>query len=467
MSTNVDSQDVVPKLDDQGIMQNPHMFAQILTQTGDHCRIHFPFAGQYTRKPTPSRKLIRSTAPASAPAANLAPLQPRSLSDQLEQFQESLVRSRALAAVIKSTSTSTTLEPIFKPGEVIELFGAKIKIPQKQHTPRIQELINEDPTAIDSSTTCFRHGLWETISHAYNRHLGLTLRPDDIWLAVAQGFSHYIHSHAKQYRSLILSEKHVQKKGKIPLTAELGTDIDLSQLIPQLYQQATSHMPQESKQPLSFAPQFSTTDMCSQLACMGTTLNAVKSFFRYQMHLSCGFSELILLGTPQDWQDLKAKVQSIFQLLSTTALQSGSKDPLQAWQTMLDSVLDKFIETRSATQWTKELDDFWGTSLVNQVWGSGGDCHTYLTGWLGAILPFDRDGYLLPLGHNEVESLPLGYVSFTVEHESQHHQVDCGFFGYQVSDKGHVSTVMGCRIDLEPRDQEEDQDRDQDQDQEF
>ena len=43
------------------------------------------------------------------------------------------------------------------------------------------------------------HPLIDTIQTAFSRHYPLTLSPDSIWLAIAQGFSHHIAENAEAF----------------------------------------------------------------------------------------------------------------------------------------------------------------------------------------------------------------------------------------------------------------------------
>ena len=54
-------------------------------------------------------------------------------------------------------------------------------------------------------------------------------------------------------------------------------------------------------------PAFSTTDPICAAAYTGTLMRALQTFFDYTVRTRCGIPEVTLLGTVEDWVDLRTR----------------------------------------------------------------------------------------------------------------------------------------------------------------
>ena len=54
-------------------------------------------------------------------------------------------------------------------------------------------------------------------------------------------------------------------------------------------------------------PAFSTTDPICAAAYTGTLMRALQNFFDYEVTTFCGIPEVTLLGTVEDWVDLRTR----------------------------------------------------------------------------------------------------------------------------------------------------------------
>lgn len=445
-------------LEPDGTLKDPHQYASVV-ETDQVFRIQFPFAGQYARK-KPDGSLYRFI--------------------DLHAFTQSNDGSEKKAITVKAKPLELHKAEFRQRHWEMEeylrqfidahpdLYGTKKQREEMDAKEKAgkKEFYQDNPTAIEMNLDPHHHGFCETVLTAYNDHLGLKLRPDDLWNAVIQGFGQHINKFPEHFRSLIVPHTK-QGDAKIQVTVDIHSD-DPATVIHSLHQATLQAIAPKSREILGFAPDFTTTDLYSHAASTGVTLYACKPFIQYGVILSCGFSEFCLEGTIQDWYRLKERVLQVFAYLrqkspespesseSLESLESSESQPfhqdpqaiLEHWQIRLTHVLDTFITMRQTRHWTRELDDFLGKILVKRHWGSSiGDSLTTIDGWLAAVLPFDHQGYYQRDSMN-VTHMPSGLVTFHVQNRNtgQDLKVSTGFLGYQVAEDGYVSTVLGCRI---------------------
>ncbi len=81
---------------------------------------------------------------------------------------------------------------------------------------RVPEAVSE-PQDAPLLSCHHRHALFSAAERAYNRHLALRLRPDDVWLTIAQGVAEHINApgNAEAFRS-----KFVAHEGKKELVVK-------------------------------------------------------------------------------------------------------------------------------------------------------------------------------------------------------------------------------------------------------
>lgn len=205
---------------------------------------------------------------------------------------------------------------------------------------------------------------------AYTRHRPLTLTPDAVWLAIAQGLARHIDVHAERLRGRL-----VRHTGKIALEArrdELALDPsstrEWSIAVSILAEQVTEHLGGRAR---LFVADFSTTDACSLVASQITLLGAVQSYFEYSVATLCGIPRITLAGTPEDWSAIRARLH-IFDELD-----------VGWWKAKLDPVLAEFeIASRG-----KPSRKFWERAYkVHDA--SGGEA---ISGWVNAFFPYEGE----------------------------------------------------------------------------
>ena len=99
---------------------------------------------------------------------------------------------------------------------------------------------------------------------------------------------------------------------------------------------------------------------------------AFKAYFKYEMAIGCGIPAIQLLGTVDDWQNIRRRAARFAEF------------GLQAWLGALLPILDKLVETASGRP---DLP-FW-RSFFRYESDSG---PAELTGWITVLFPYLLDG---------------------------------------------------------------------------
>jgi hypothetical protein len=253
--------------------------------------------------------------------------------------------------------------------------------------------------ASDKSTTfspTSSNGLIGTILSAYNFHLPLVLRPDDIWVNIMLTFGNYVIDHSEEMR-----ECFVDHEGRKELTVtvqspylEFTTEAHWASFLNVWEEEMDKHV----KGDLSawMIPNFTTTTRRDQAVSRMVMMGAMKEYFSYTTMLCCGLSEVTLMGSLKDWQDLQERVRGLYKF---------NQEHLTKWADALIPVLGQFI---GAYQGEVE-ESFWQRVATSQTYGSGGQ-RSY-TGWLLVFNPFVKGKCILNTPEKIVETNNYGSLS--------------------------------------------------------
>lgn len=225
------------------------------------------------------------------------------------------------------------------------------------------------------------NGLLGTILNAYNYHVPLVLRPDDIWLGIATSFGNYVTNHSEEMRSCL-----VQHKGKKELVVKVESPF-LEYTTEKHWEEFLGLMANEIDKNTNveladwIVPNFSTTTQNDRIASRIVLMGSVKEFFSYGFELGCGLSKVTLEGSLNDWLALREKVEGLRRF--------NTRD-LTNWCDLLGPVIDQFVQAYQGN-----VDsDFWQRVCTHKTRGSGGQ-RSY-GGWFLVFSPFDSKGkYLL------------------------------------------------------------------------
>eukprot|EP00438_Fugacium_kawagutii_P035463 Skav216644 [mRNA] locus=scaffold1255:226827:227936:+ [translate_table: standard] len=218
-------------------------------------------------------------------------------------------------------------------------------------------------------------GLVSTVVLAYNTHHHLVLRPDDFWQAILTQLSFYIQARAEALRDRI-----VDFQGKKTLVIRMGGTLfsaDFGRFALLMADKIAEHI----KDPAVASwiiPSFSTTTTNDRIAGSVTLMSTLQAYFEFVCCLCCGIPKVTLLGTLEDWQQLRAKIDRLMDF--------DLEDKLMTkWHSMLAPVLDRLVSSASGQS---EIG-FWDRVCHYKGGGSG---PTFLSGWITVFVPFTAKG---------------------------------------------------------------------------
>jgi hypothetical protein len=217
------------------------------------------------------------------------------------------------------------------------------------------------------------HPLWLAFHLAFEEHRPVVLRPDDAWIAIAQGIGRHVAMHAEALRS-----RFVRSEGKIAIEIRRDELVpgaatnDWPSVVAELALRVRDHV---GKRADLFVCNFSTTGPFERTASEIVLLEAVESYFEYTVSTLCGIPEVVLEGTPEDWADVRRRARVIGELRV-----EGAELDVLAWSRALDLVLEKIEKSARG-----EIDvDFWKHAYKLESESGGDRTH----GWLNAFFPY-------------------------------------------------------------------------------
>ena len=240
-------------------------------------------------------------------------------------------------------------------------------------------------SARDSKLVCFdRNACFEGFLTAYDNHYSLVLSPDMIWLLISQGISTHINMDDNAEK---LRERMVDFDGQKELIVVLGRDVlEYEEDWNWIIQAFSDSIDRNMKSQFSdlMVCNFSTTGTLERITSQIGMMESVRKYFKYTMLLrGCGIPDVTLLGTPDDWKDIRSRIKRLDDL------------DLGWWREMLEPVLDEFVNASEG----KVNKEFW-LDMVNKyaeagpgVRGCGAvvDLPAQYNGWFTVFFPFSEE----------------------------------------------------------------------------
>jgi hypothetical protein len=213
------------------------------------------------------------------------------------------------------------------------------------------------------------HPVVAAAHRAFTDHRPLCLTPDIIWLMICQGVANHVNANAEELRT-----RFVTHEGKILISVRRDDFVKGSpenpwaEAILELTKQVREHIGSAFD---FFQPTFTTTGPVEKAAAAVVLLDAMKSYFDYDMETECGIPAITLEGTAEDWQTVADRAE-----------QFGSLD-LKWWLKPMRAVLGQFVAAAQG-----EIDrPFWQGFYKYQD-ESGGPV---ITGWISTLFPYLKD----------------------------------------------------------------------------
>jgi hypothetical protein len=213
------------------------------------------------------------------------------------------------------------------------------------------------------------HPFVAAVHHAFMDHRPLCFSPDMIWLLICQGVANHVNVHAEELRPRL-----VQHRGQVTLVVRRDDFFKGSPENPwsEVFSEFSAEIRRHVGPSLDrFLPDFTTTGPVERAAAEVVILDAMRSYFRYEVHTLCGIPAITLEGTPEDWRGVAERARSFVDL------------DLGWWLDPLGPVLDQFARASQG-----DVDrEFW-RSLYKLHDESGGPM---FTGWALTLFPYLKD----------------------------------------------------------------------------
>ncbi|KYR01706.1 hypothetical protein DLAC_01715 [Tieghemostelium lacteum] len=240
------------------------------------------------------------------------------------------------------------------------------------------DMLLQCSSSLKESWIVGNHSLVHSAAKAYNNHHHLTLRPDDIWMAIMTQFGIYVNQHAKSLQSLF-----VDFQGQRELVLRLDnaslTVAPYDSIVHLMSDMIAENIKDETLRQWVI-PGFSTTTDSDRVVGGIVLMSTMSQYFKYRVEMECGLPKVTLEGSVEDWENLYQRTQRLLQYDNPT---SGGY--MKKWVLMLNPVLQQFIQTAQGRPNTE-----WWNRISNYI--SGGSGPTWLNGWITCFCVFDHKG---------------------------------------------------------------------------
>jgi hypothetical protein len=214
------------------------------------------------------------------------------------------------------------------------------------------------------------NGLFRLLEAGYSWHVPVYISPDDVANNICCIWSKYVFLNAEKLRSFF-----VQHDGKKKLTYYSSGRYHPDRM-PEFMDGLTCLISaDQDKDNLSWMDYSSTVSMpTDRLIRTVAKLASQKAYYEYQCVLCCGFSQVELGGTLEDWERLWKLVEDM----------PTPDDFLTIWRAELLQTITGMLSGE---------EDFWQRCLTTERYGSGGQ--TKRTGWILNFNPINDKGEIL------------------------------------------------------------------------
>jgi hypothetical protein len=212
------------------------------------------------------------------------------------------------------------------------------------------------------------HPLIAALLTAFAFHHPICLSPDIIWLTLTQGLAQHINMNAEELR-----HHFVQHSGKLKITVRRddfvkgSPDNPWAEVFGEFSEQIHQHI---GKAHELIVANFSTTGPIERAASEVVLLDAMQSYFEYELISMCGIPAIKLEGTVEDWRSIAQRVEEF------------ARFGLEWWVEVLRPILKEFVAAAAGSVNT----EFWDSIYKYQ--GPDGSGSPYITGWVAKLFPY-------------------------------------------------------------------------------
>eukprot|EP01083_Nonionella_stella_P141728 437248_1 len=306
--------------------------------------------------------------------------------------------------------------------------------------------------AVNYSLRGIKNHFISALHASFMDHLPFQLRPDDIWIIIAQGIATHIELNAEKLRKTF-----VDFDGKKEITVRddkldiNSSDNDWTNVLDQF--EAGCRKLSNDKVVDLITSNFSTTTPTAKAASQCVLFKALSQYISFHTSTRSGIPNITLVGSVQDWKNVKNKCQQLEQL------NIGLDFWLQHLMPIVDNIVQTvvFLSQNKDKALTKELIAFWDSiySFENQSGGAA------VTGWAKTLFPYLYDHQIVKNGeldwqkngwpHVGPGDFPATYSMCPMKWDYLGKTINCGMYGgivgiAQQAKTGCMAPIIGWII---------------------
>lgn len=215
------------------------------------------------------------------------------------------------------------------------------------------------------------HSLFSAFQLAFSQHRPLVLSPDMIWITILQGFAQHVRNNKEELRHLFVDHKgkkrlEIYRTDILPGSPENSWDSVIHDFSNLLREQNPDNY-------TKFVSDFSTTGELERIVSEISILDVFQSYYEYVLCCVCGFPEITLEGTSDDWHKLRKKVDML------------EPYKLDWWLVHLKKITEQFHRASSG-----DVDrEFW-QNIYKLKHAYGCD---RINGWIVKLVPYVKMGW--------------------------------------------------------------------------
>ena len=288
-------------------------------------------------------------------------------------------------------------------------------------------------------------GFFTAVYECYNNHWALRTIPDDWWFTVIRTVALAIDENARDPRVRKFFVNHDGKK-ELRVNVPPGTiphNVDYSSFFNQM-----ANLIRENTNVKGYVDtirsDFSTSTEVHKIISEITVMSSTQEFFDFTGGTFCGIPHVEMHGELKDWQNLKAKVFKLKQILADIEQYIG----LTGYFDNVGDICDNLIETYTGSS-LNTTSDWWSRIFSQEIqYGSGGG--TSYNGWFIEKLLNLR-------GVMSFGAVPSGLVTVPMKLKELSHEENstlvAGIAGINIDESGNIPIVQakhGWALFVEP-----------------
>ncbi|AVL95103.1 hypothetical protein ma716 [Moumouvirus australiensis] len=244
----------------------------------------------------------------------------------------------------------------------------------------------------------FPNSLIDMMYYAWTNHLGVSIRPDDLWIQILSQFALHVNmnnDHYKKYFTKSTEGKTIIKV-KYSDTYTIET-VPIDHFINKIVEQVSENLP-NNELVNDLECNFTTSNNITKLVGKITLMYLVEKHYSYHMIFGCGIPYIDLEGTLEDWVNLQDKIKLI---------EDVADNSIKSWCEDLLNITNKIIETFN------DLDSaskFWKKFFYEEICGSGSQ--TCAQGWITYLFIYDKSQKKLERYSNKTGEYGLKGIVF-------------------------------------------------------